>query len=802
MTQLLPTVDTTSTLDAALAYAARGWRVFPLRADTRTPAFAGWPELATTDKTTILNGWVTTDRHGQTRLVTFEGNSVGICTGPESNLWVLDIDVKDDAGGIESFLDLEASYGTVPGTVEAVTGTNGRHLYFTWPADGDHVGNSAGVIGPGIDVRAWHGYVVAPPSVNAKTGQAYQWELDYHPDDFAPVEAPGWLVQLARNAGRQNTSDTPAATTADRQAAYTVATLAVDRFNWAPTAADHVERMLTTAGWQATNRDRDGVLYLTRPGKDPREGASATLGKVAPGVLWVFTSGAPPFESEKSYDPFDVLTLLHYRGDRVAADAQLVAGGWGSPSHSIDQATVDAWLAACTAAAPDRGKATADPTHLPDEFWNARPVLTHIRQAARSRLVAPDAVLGSVLTRIAAFTPHTVELPAIVGSPVGLTFYAAPTGPPSSGKSAAAAVARELVPVPSSVAVQVMDGLPIGSGEGFVDALFEMIDVPDPDTGKKTKAKAQTKFGAVFYIDEGSVLGDLGQRNGSTIMPTLRTAFTHGTLGSTNATQERRRKLEGGSYVYGVTMGIQPELAGPLLGDLAAGTPQRFLWVMATDPGMTAARIPWPGALPWLPPRIDQIDAFHAGSRDGFRRYVMPVDEVIEDEVRASRVADVVGDERKDDADAHRMLVRLKCAALLALLDTRFTIDLEDWALAATLVATSRAVRRSVETELSRAEALKTKAAGRRQAVKEAVVREHAEQTATERAVRSVARGVRNHHATHDPLGCTRGCLNRCISGRDRNAVDLDEVIAEAQSAGWLTVTAERRFMPGEAMPA
>jgi hypothetical protein len=34
--------------------------------------------------------------------------------------------------------------------------------------------------------------------------------------------------------------------------------------------------------------------------------------------------------------------------------------------------------------------------NLPDAFWNSRPELAHIRQAAWARMICPDAVLGAV----------------------------------------------------------------------------------------------------------------------------------------------------------------------------------------------------------------------------------------------------------------------------------------------------------------------------------------------------------------------------------------------------------------------
>ncbi len=55
---------------------------------------------------------------------------------------------------------------------------------------------------------------------------------------------------------------------------------------------------------------------------------------------------------------------------------------------------------------PATGEIARPAAGLDDSFWTARPILDHVRQAARSRLVAPQAVLGAILARIAALSRH------------------------------------------------------------------------------------------------------------------------------------------------------------------------------------------------------------------------------------------------------------------------------------------------------------------------------------------------------------------------------------------------------------
>jgi hypothetical protein len=143
-------------LSAALAYAARGWPVLPLRPRDKVPLLSNGSKGATTDPWQIAAWW---QAHPHA--------NVGIATGGAAP-WVLDL----DAGG-EAAWALE--HGTLPEDAPRVrTGGGGLHLYFA--ADSD-IRNRQKVDGMPVDVRGVGGYVVAPPSVHA-SGQVYRWEVD------------------------------------------------------------------------------------------------------------------------------------------------------------------------------------------------------------------------------------------------------------------------------------------------------------------------------------------------------------------------------------------------------------------------------------------------------------------------------------------------------------------------------------------------------------------------------------------------------------------------------------------------
>lgn len=149
-------------LEAALSYAARGWRVFPCKLHSKEPATLHGFKDATTDPTRLASLFST-------------DCNLGIATG--QGLFVLDIDVKASNG--ETTLQAwEARYGPLPRTYTVRTPSGGTHYYFL-----SAVCPTKAAVAPGLDVRGDGGYVVAPPSA----GYAVLDPLD-------PVKAPAWLL--------------------------------------------------------------------------------------------------------------------------------------------------------------------------------------------------------------------------------------------------------------------------------------------------------------------------------------------------------------------------------------------------------------------------------------------------------------------------------------------------------------------------------------------------------------------------------------------------------------------------------
>lgn len=160
-------------LEAALAYVAEGFKIFPCNID-KTPLTAHGLKDCTQMQLRVQEMWT------QWPLA-----SIGLVT---DDLVVVDFDAK--SGGKESKAKIEAQYGKMPTTRVHRTGGGGLHYIYRNP-NGSDIRNSVKLGGYlGVDLRANGGYIVAPPSPHP-SGKSYVI-LDNSP--IAP--APEWLISL------------------------------------------------------------------------------------------------------------------------------------------------------------------------------------------------------------------------------------------------------------------------------------------------------------------------------------------------------------------------------------------------------------------------------------------------------------------------------------------------------------------------------------------------------------------------------------------------------------------------------
>jgi len=184
----MSTPATNSKLDAALAYAAKGWAVFRLAPKSKKP-IAGTNGFhdATTDSEQIVRWWTETP-----------DANVGIACGAVSDLLVLDVDVKKGKRGDEALAALlkEHTDGKPPETPTATTWSGGGHIFFR---HGPGIRSSVRALGEGLDIRADGGYVVAAPSVIRENDEEGEYQWDVSPFDVPSAPVPEWLLDRLRS---------------------------------------------------------------------------------------------------------------------------------------------------------------------------------------------------------------------------------------------------------------------------------------------------------------------------------------------------------------------------------------------------------------------------------------------------------------------------------------------------------------------------------------------------------------------------------------------------------------------------
>jgi hypothetical protein len=158
-----------------------------------------------------------------------------------------------------------------------------------------------------------------------------------------------------------------------------------DEFN----ARGDVRALLLKAGWSLVKPGDNE--YWRRPGKD--KGWSATL---KDGVLFVFSSNAAPFESEKAYAPFSVYTLLEHNGDFSAAAAALRAEGFGAEDSAgdVNLAGITAQIQHVPDSDDKEPPGPADPGPLPEELLRVPGFVSEVMDHCLETAPYPNTVMA------------------------------------------------------------------------------------------------------------------------------------------------------------------------------------------------------------------------------------------------------------------------------------------------------------------------------------------------------------------------------------------------------------------------
>ncbi len=162
-------------LEYALAYAKKGWPVFPCWPKTKKPATPHGFKDASTDEGQIRSWWADNPQF-----------NIAIATGSVSGLFVFDVDQKPGRT-LEEALD---ELPKIPDAPTVLTGGGGYQYFWKYP-EGSELSISGGKLGVGIDTRGNGGYVVVPPSLHP-TGNRYRW---YDLEEAALPDTPPWVIE-------------------------------------------------------------------------------------------------------------------------------------------------------------------------------------------------------------------------------------------------------------------------------------------------------------------------------------------------------------------------------------------------------------------------------------------------------------------------------------------------------------------------------------------------------------------------------------------------------------------------------
>jgi KaiC/GvpD/RAD55 family RecA-like ATPase len=178
--------------DHAVAFAERGFRVFPCIPQSKKPVVEKFYDFASSDPEAVTAMW--TDP-----VMGWEKDfNIGVST---DNMIVVDIDMKNGKNGLASYVDLDLPLDTLM----VRTPTGGLHAYLSGPSKSLSVGK----LGDGLDIRSFHGYVIAPGSVLP--------EGAYVIDNDAPIKpAPPHLIAKL-DEPRERSASVEAATDLDNE---------------------------------------------------------------------------------------------------------------------------------------------------------------------------------------------------------------------------------------------------------------------------------------------------------------------------------------------------------------------------------------------------------------------------------------------------------------------------------------------------------------------------------------------------------------------------------------------------------
>ena len=317
----------------AMAYLAAGLSCLPAAKARKHPAIGSWKNWQTRLPTEVeVRAWFS-NAH----------DAICVVSGAVSgNLECMDF---DNGGELFAAWMEKVDTGLLAKLVIEQTPSGGYHVCYHCesPVEGNLKlarGNRDGKLKTLIETRGEGGLFLCAPT----EGYALQ-QGDFAHLPTISADARKALLEAARSLDElpaASTPTAPAGANVGQRGADSAPTGGKDAFDLAPgddfNARGDVHPLLLAAGWQFAGNNPDGNELWTRPGKDPRNGISATY---KDGSFYVFSSNAAPFEPNVMYSPFAVYATLNHNGDYTAAASALLSQGYGKAKSDLGGVTLN-----------------------------------------------------------------------------------------------------------------------------------------------------------------------------------------------------------------------------------------------------------------------------------------------------------------------------------------------------------------------------------------------------------------------------------------------------------------------------
>lgn len=429
-----------------------------------------------------------------------------------------------------------------------------------------------------------------------------------------------------------------------------------------------------------------------------------------------------------------------------------------------------------------------DRHYSPDEFWESRALLKAIKWWASDRVKSPYAILVWVMVQMLSRIPYNTFYVTKTGAnSLNMTFNI--SGDTGTGKSAS----RHLASDPEKICRFLGNywfGAPLvqpRSGEAIGDSYF-IRTKKTSDDGKEYWEDDWVNLNrsVIFFFDEVLFLIGKQRQNSSTLPSVLLSMWSGEMLGGALA-GGHGKTVNPKEYRACTVIHSQKE-NDPYRSDTSgySGETSRVLNVRSVNPNARADQQKVSGQ---FPPRLVEIPRF-----GGEGTQMPPQFRALPEMEAAQEEQDLLASEGlHDKTRSHEILQRAKVACVLAALDGRTELEIEDWHLALHLIEHSR----TVDSEIRAAQRIAVRSEAGKSGEILGIRMEAAEDAKEQAAIERVAKNIRKHapDADYDPSKLStnqrdEGALGRLkakISSRDRGKVfdeALEFIYEELQGKG------------------